>query len=67
MTLKNTAVFAQVPQTAQAVVSNAIALTGVSSLASDDCASFESVYTRIYREVNIICKKLPYRHYCHWL
>ena len=28
MTLKNTAVFAQTPQTAQAVVSNAITLTG---------------------------------------
>lgn len=39
MTLKNTAVFAQTPKTAQAVVTAAIALTGASSLASDDCAN----------------------------
>ena len=45
MTLKNTAVFAQVPQTAQAVVSNAITLTGVTSLASDDCANTQPLLT----------------------
>lgn len=45
MTLKNTAVFAQTPQTAQAVVSNAITLTGVTSLASDDCANTQPLLT----------------------
>lgn len=43
MTLKNTAVFAQTPKTAQAVVTAAIALTGASSLASDECANTQAL------------------------
>lgn len=43
--LKNTAVFAQMPKTAQVAVTTAIALTGTDSLATDTCANTSLLMT----------------------